>query len=354
MSRVTREPTRRRHAAAVVVLGALSPACGPADRVALPRGFDTFFEEVATVSFEESPTDPIVGIAALEQRPVGGYILTDAASNRVHLFDGAGRLERTLGGSGSGPGELEDPTSAVELPDGHVYVTQRSGPRLTAFRPDDAPLILRVPGFYGSWISSLDGALVVQMGTREERFALLSLDGTVEATFGRLDPFVNERTYWIFFARQRAAIAAGRILMNTSFFPTIRVFDARGDSIRSFGTRPPSWIDPTAPPVDRLSQPGDLERVAAWVRTFTVVRHIASVADSLLLVQYGRHRPVEDDPYLVDPTTIDVYALDGRKLAEDVPFPERIIGGSGEILVLTAEPPAPWTVTVYRWRGLVP
>jgi len=333
------------------IAGVLS-ACATGDRDATPDDFRAYFEEVATVALEEPAGNPIVGITALEQRPRGGYILTDAASHVVRLYDGDGRLEQTLGGSGTGPGELDNPTSALELPDGRVFVTQRTSPRLTVFRPGAAPLVLRVPGFFGSWLSPLDGSLVIMIATREERFAIMSLDGTTEATFGRLDPRVNETPYWIYLAQERAAVVGERVITNTSFFPSFRVFDARGDSIGAFGSPPPSWIDPTAPPIDRTERPGDRELLAEWAGSFTVVRYMTAVDDSLLLVQYGRHVPTDDDPYFVEPATMDVYTVGGRKLVEDVPFPERIAGGHGELLVLAAEPPAPWTVRIYRWKGL--
>ena len=302
------------------------------------------------VEFEESATDPIVGISALTRRPGGGYVLTDQASARAQLFDHEGRLERTLGRRGAGPGELEDPTSAIEWTDGRVFVTQRANPRLTVFG-EAGPNLARVPGFYASWIAPLGASLVVQVGAHEERLGVLSLDGEVQATFGRLDPSINETPFWIYFAREHAAVVDGEVVTNTSFFPTLKAFSSNGDSLRAFGSPPPSWVSPTTPPISEISMPGDRERIEAWAGSFTVVRHVAGVSDSLVVVQYGRHRPTRGDPYSVDPTSIDVYDLAGTKIVEDVPFVGRIIGGSGELFVLSNEPPAPWTVSVYRWKG---
>ncbi len=141
------------------------------------------------------------------------------------------------------------------------------------------------------------------------------------------------------------------VAVSTSLFPTIRLFNLNGDSLGSLGSPPSTWVSVTEPPVSDLSAPGSRQRLEEWARTFTVVRQVAAVADSLLVVQYGRHDPQESDPYHVVPTTADVYSLRGQKLAEGVELPGPVVGGGGQLLVLVAEPPRAWTVAVLEWMG---
>lgn len=334
---------------AVVALGWLATK-GCADEVP-EASAERPFETVAEVQLQEVPDDPIVGVGFVSRRPDGGFALADEAADRVRLFDDSGAIDRTLGRSGEGPGEFDAPTAVVEAPDGTVLVTQRSSPRLTIFRPGEEPLLRDVPGHYGYWASSIGDRLIVGMGSRAERFAVMSRAGEHISSFGVLPSAVNDTPYWIYFARQHATVVGDRIVTNTSFFPTLHVFDAQGDSITSFGEPPPSWVAPTGPPVDRLSDDGDRERIEEWSRSFTVVRGIATVADSLIVVQYGRHDPTENDPYRVVPATIDVYSLSGERVVEDLALTDPIAGGGTNLLVLSDEPPGPWTLSVLRWRG---
>ena len=39
--------------------------------------FEMLFDEVARVSLEEDPADPMVGITSLSRRPAGGWVVTD-------------------------------------------------------------------------------------------------------------------------------------------------------------------------------------------------------------------------------------------------------------------------------------
>lgn len=107
----------------------------------------------------------------------------------------------------------------------------------------------------------------------------------------------------------------------------------------------------SAPPVSDLSAPGSRDRLEDWSRSFTVVRQVVAVADSVLVVEYGRHDPREGDPYFVVPTTVDIYSADGHKLAEGLELPGPVVGGGRHLLLLVAEPPNPWTVSVLEWRG---
>jgi hypothetical protein len=270
------------------------------------------------------------------------------------LFDPAGGEDLVLGTAGDGPGELNEPAGAVELSEGRVAVVQRANPRLTVFRPSAEPLLKAVPGQYGFWAAAAEGGFVAGVATQETRFARFDMDGSVTSTFGARDPVIADTPFWIFFAREHAAVLGDTIAVSTSLFPTVRLFTSEGDSIGSFGDPPPGWEPVTEPPVSDLSAPGSRERLEEWARSFTIVRSLATVSDSLLVVQYGRYDPQDADPYFSAPTTADVYNPSGDKLAEGISLPGLVVGGGSQLLVLVSEPPNAWTVSALEWRGTHP
>ena len=327
----------------------LAASCAPDDRALLGSG--DVLVEVDRVELEESPDDPIVGVEYVGERPDGGYIIADRHAGRVRLFDSSGRRAEVVGGPGDGPGELEEPAGAVELPDGRILVVQRGSPRLTIFFPDSAPTITDVPGQYGFWADRAGRGFVAGVATRDTRFALFDEDGTALSTFASRDPAISETPFWIYFADEHAATIGDRIAVNTSLFPIVRLFDLTGDSVGVLGEAPPDWAPASAPPVSDLSGPGNRERIADWSRSFTVVRQIAAVGDSLLVVEYGRHDPRDSNPDFVTSTTADVYSVSGERLASGLKLPGPVVGGGRRVLVLVAEPPAPWTIVALAWRG---
>jgi len=330
---------------AIVALAACGGRGAPAR-----EAVDARLVETARVALQEAPADPIADIESVRDRPGGGFILADRQASRVRLFDASGSIDGVLGGPGDGPGELREPTAALELDDGRVLVVQRADPRLTVFSPGAAPAVRSVPGHYGFLIEHAGPRILVGAATRETRFALISLDAESAISFGVIDPAVDATPLWIWFATNSAAVLGDVIAVSTSFFPRIRLFDLDGDSIGALGEPPADWVPPSAPPISDVSGPGDRERIEAWARSFTVVRRIVALGDSLLVVEYGRHEPAEGDPYRVVPTSADIYRLDGARIASGIDLPGPVVGGGRRLLVLVAEPPDPWTVAAYEWR----
>jgi len=287
---------RWRGSSTLTVTWLLAASCGISRDHGSSVGYGDVFVEVGRIELQESPDDPIVAIDHVSRRPGGGFLIADRHAGRVRLFDEAGRQIGIVGKPGQGPGELEEPSGAVEFPDGRLIVVQRASPRLTIFSPDTAPVIGRVPGQYGFWAARAGDGFVAGVATRDTRFAVFDPDGTP----------------------------------------------------------PRDWVPVSAPPISDLSAPGSRERLEQWSRSFTVVRRIAAVADSVLVVEYGRHDPREGDPYFVVPTTVDVYSADGQKLAEGLNLPGPVVGGGPHLLLLAAEPPNAWTVSVLEWRGPQP
>lgn len=339
----------RLHRTSCAVCAALVAACG-SDRAETAPTFDALFPEERRVSLEEDADGPLTEVTSFTPRADGGFVVVDGPASRVYQYDAAGRLERVWGRPGEGPGELRAPSAAAYGPSGELHVVERGSPRRTVFWAEDSVSVHRLPAGYGYWLHAAAEGLLVGLGTQDERFGLLSYDGHLIARFERRDPRIAEAPFWVFFVRERAAVAGDRVFVNSSFDPTIRVYSTSGDSLFSFGTAPPTWVEPTRPDIAAISSPADRARVEAWARTFTVVTGLAAV-DGVLVVQYGRHDPGPNASDRVVRRTADVYALDGEKLVEGMPFDRRILGGGSRLYVLESEPPDPWTVSVRRYAA---
>ena len=61
------------------------------------------------------------------------YIVCEWLHHQVHVYNSTWSLYKTLGGEGSGDGQLYDPQSAIGLPDGSVIITDRNNNRVSLF-----------------------------------------------------------------------------------------------------------------------------------------------------------------------------------------------------------------------------
>ena len=61
------------------------------------------------------------------------YIVCEAGRHQVLVYNSTWSLYKTLGGEGSGDGQLYYPTSAIGLPDGSVIITDRNNKRVSLF-----------------------------------------------------------------------------------------------------------------------------------------------------------------------------------------------------------------------------
>jgi DNA-binding beta-propeller fold protein YncE len=78
------------------------------------------------------------------RHPNGDIYITDGYRNsRVHRFTGDGRLVKSWGAPGRGPGEFHLPHSIAFDDDGKLYVADRSNKRIQIFTPDG--------DFLGEW-----------------------------------------------------------------------------------------------------------------------------------------------------------------------------------------------------------
>lgn len=89
-------------------------------------------EKVETLTLHTMPSDPIGENTDLTVW-ASGYAITDRIQSNVKLFDDQGKLIRTLGRLGDGPGEFRHPQSTVRLQNGDLLVVDAEA-RLSRFR----------------------------------------------------------------------------------------------------------------------------------------------------------------------------------------------------------------------------
>lgn len=110
--------------------------------------------------------------------PDGRFAVADGQAEEVRLFGRDGAHQRTFGGEGQGPGEL-DGMQGVHVHGGMLRVAEQGNGRLSVFHPDSGfvttyPLQVRSYGFRGPWEAAVgpDGRTVVASAGRygEDRF----------------------------------------------------------------------------------------------------------------------------------------------------------------------------------------
>ena len=100
----------------------------------------------------------IKGITVDEQ---GRIAVLDAQAQELRIFGVDGKHQRTFGGKGGGPGELDDANGLLLGKDGLLRVNDPSNARLSFFHPDTGfagSIPLNVSAFGWIWTAVLDSA----------------------------------------------------------------------------------------------------------------------------------------------------------------------------------------------------
>ena len=100
----------------------------------------------------------IKGIAVDDQ---GRIAVLDAQAQEIRIFGADGKHQRTFGGKGGGPGELDDANGLLLGDDGLLRVNDPSNARLSFFHPDTGfagSIPLNVSAFGWIWTAVLDSA----------------------------------------------------------------------------------------------------------------------------------------------------------------------------------------------------
>jgi len=83
---------------------------------------------------------PVVGVVAgAEFDSLGNLYLLDGQLLAVHLISATGKLEKTFGGRGEGPGRFTSAVALTRFPNGDLGVLQPMPPKLVVYAPDGTP-----------------------------------------------------------------------------------------------------------------------------------------------------------------------------------------------------------------------
>lgn len=129
--------------------------------------------------------------------------------------------------------------------------------------------------------------------------------------------------YWVSIHRPVGSVTNGGLLVAANIAYPIYIYDMDGILVDSIDTPPDSWRPPRPPAMGEFPP----ERGDAWRRylqEMTLIAGLASLEGDIVVVAHGRYAEVTELPRRVAPTTADIYE-GGRKLAEDVPTPGRLI-----------------------------
>lgn len=315
------------------------------------RAFDEVFELVETITLEEIPdTGHIAEITDFDEDGKGGYVVTDSKISRLRFFDREGRLINTIGGEGSGPGELKHPNDAAVSENGFIYVAEGGNPRLSIFDERGRYLGQRtIAAWLTSEVEALPHGVLVGLGSEGFQYAILS-DSSVEAELHPRNPLVMSVPYWSNFVRDFAAVLGEDIIVASSFFYPLERYTLAGEHVGPWGGPPASWIPPTKPERGQFVGPRGIEKTREWMAGFTVITGIEAYRHQRLIVQHGRHAPDVMNLFAREFGNIDIYDRSGRKIFEDVPSPGRVLRAGEHVYILLAEPPDPWTIGIYDLR----
>jgi hypothetical protein len=309
------------------------------------------FSEVYRVALDTAP-DALVGEVTDVVVRENDIIVADRMGDRLVTFDRTdGRLIRTYGREGDGPGEFNGPHTLVEASDGNIFIADAS-PRLTRLSPDlrlvdvyrmDVPTIV-------SGLTSVDGVLAVhQSPSAEARFTfqLWSPDTGVIDRFDITSELAAGVPYWPSIWRSHLAVVGGTLIAADNILYPLRRFTTGGVLVDTVGYVPPSWRQARQPIPGEFARfdvrTGRQEGVDEFLRSFTQIDGLYAIGGDFLLVT---HRERVSDDYTRDVIRADAYRLgDGfLKVREDLELPGPVVEGGSCAWVLVEVPPAPWTL----------
>jgi hypothetical protein len=219
----------------------------------------TVVEEVRIGTIDEEPEYQFGEIGWLAPGSDGRIYVLDIQGQHVKVFSPSGEYERTIGGPGSGPGEMGplSPGQAFVLlgPGDTVLVPDNANLRVNRWTStgDDAgsfPIDFQ-QGIPFGWTTAQDGALAEQLRPvsftgrddaavdRNDLVLLLDTDGTVTDTVisfpsGETISFTGGVPEWTIFTPETgwSITETGHVLLGTSDEYRLREYDTSGTLIR--------------------------------------------------------------------------------------------------------------------------
>lgn len=145
------------------------------------REYDTYGNVVLVLGDRQKPRfqAPFNAPTDVAVAPDGDIYVADGYGNsNVHRFSPEGKLRRTWGRPGAGPGEFTTPHAIRVHPDGRVLVADRENDRLQVFSPD-GEFLAEWTDLYHPMDLYIDKAGLVYVSDQVPRLSMLSPDGVL-------------------------------------------------------------------------------------------------------------------------------------------------------------------------------
>jgi len=269
--------SRRRRFFAVGILAVICASCRRVDSAALPdvRGqlerttFAASWTVVDSVVPEQTDNTPIVRISGIDMDSLGRLLIGDVSNGSVKLFARNGRLLRTIGRKGRGPGEFEAPRLPRFAPGGRIYVADVSLRRVSIF--DTAGVFVKAVSLAG--LGDLSGFVV--RGRNSWWFAtklgadphvLLETDslGSIRRSLLKIGEVLpqgqRDHSVWKAVRSFSLAVQADTAFVTCTISDSLWTVDLTTGATKAQRLKIPGYIAPAVP-----SAPG---RTIAWLQTW--------------------------------------------------------------------------------------
>ncbi|MDZ7805978.1 MAG: 6-bladed beta-propeller [Gracilimonas sp.] len=204
--------------------------------------YGQFFHPIDTLVLEESEEVLLSGDIQIQNVKDDTILVVDKAQSHVLIYNRNGELLTFWGRKGNGPGDLNQPTSALKLPNGNILVTEFSG-RVTKFSPSG-----EVVDIVSMKINRLNKSLLLPNGkvlltginyTAKDHYLLYLFDPkymTVEKKFFSLpmDPDEFAMQPLILAEPSYATVCGDKIIATHSMLPELLFFDFE---VRKIGSK---------------------------------------------------------------------------------------------------------------------
>lgn len=301
----------RSHGGLSAALLVFAAACGTAEgkAVASLEGvpvveFDSLFHRVDSVMLV-TPPEEAIGIASAVVALPGEFMLTDITRGNIKVFSRQGRLLRTIGQPGDGPGEFRRPVSIVQDGNGRLVVLDLKRSLLST--RDTAGTLLAERVVAGSWdnVSGIPGSdhmLLVggrvkkgkENGFAGDQMALHEVDtsGAITTSYHtfKWPTDLFQATFTHFFATATGEhLVTGAYASNRVYFINRRTGVETSALIGGPWYRSPEW--------SKVAPPGVNNRVEVWARQQILLTRLYPVDGGRFLAQFRSYTSDGEERY---------------------------------------------------------
>jgi hypothetical protein len=330
---------KRIHSGMSPLLLVLAAACGSLEGKTVASlekvpvvGFDSLFRRVDSVMLV-TPTEEAIGNAMSLVVLPASVILVDVTRGNLKVFSKQGRLLKTIGKPGDGPGEFRTPMSIARDSRGNVVVLDIQRSVISTW--DTSGVLLGERVVAGSWdgmaaLPGTDGVLLIggrvrkgkEGGVGGEQMALHEVDsaGTIGESYHSFnwpaDPMHATFTHFVAGASGDLMVT-GAHASNRVYFINRRTGNESSAAVGGPWYRDPNW--------SKSAAPGPGSPVGRWAKEQILLMRLFAIDEARYLAEFQSYTAEGEAQYMyVLGDTAGVSRVSTR------PTPVRIVFVSGE------------------------